>query len=243
MSSSSYALVVTLCFLFGLMSAISTFTMKTVYTDFPEFKSPACLLLGQSILNFSLGSILVLVKTANPQNFISFDRVGMRIPSLTEFIQKKKLMFAVAIMNFITIMFGSYSILNINIPMFLAFRRCAIFSTVVVLLFFGKANFETKPFVCTLIVCAGAIIAGWSSFEANWLGITLVWMNNIFQSLNNVFVEHVKKQNVSVFGKFSNQNNRPFRPNIFVWDFVLAPFDSVRLFEWRSGAFDFNIDE
>ena len=202
MSSSSYRLVVTMCLMYGLMSAVSTFTMKTVFADFPEFKSPACLLLGQSILNFTVGSILVLVKTASPQQFLSFDQIGMKIPTLNEFYYKTRLTFPAAIMNFVTIMFGSYSILNINIPMFLAFRRCAIFSTVIVLLVFKKANFEAQPFVSTLFVCAGAIIAGWSSFESNWVGITLVWMNNISQSLSNVFVEHIKKQKVNVFGKF-----------------------------------------
>lgn len=117
---------------------------------------------------------------------MSFDRVGMNIPTLTEFNYKLKLTLPVSLMNFVTIMFGSYSILNINIPMFLAFRRCAIFSTVVVLLVLKRTKFEAKTFSCCILVCVGAIMAGWSSFESNWIGITLVWMNNISQSLNNV---------------------------------------------------------
>lgn len=145
----------------------------------------------------------MLVKTSNPGSLGSFDDFGMTIPTLEKFKAKIRLTLPAAIMNFVTILFGSYSILNINIPMFLAFRRCAIFSTVVVLLLLKKTKFETWSFACTLFVCLGAIIAGWSSFESNWLGIALVWMNNIFQSLSNVFVEHIKKQKVNVFGKLS----------------------------------------
>ncbi len=65
MSPITSRLVVTMCLVYGLISAVSTFTMKTVFADFSQFKSPALLLLGQSILNFSVGSVLVLVKTAN----------------------------------------------------------------------------------------------------------------------------------------------------------------------------------
>ncbi len=39
-------LVFTVCLMYGLMSALSTFTMKRVYSEYPSFRSPACMLLG-----------------------------------------------------------------------------------------------------------------------------------------------------------------------------------------------------
>jgi len=92
--------------------------------------------------------------------------------------------------------------MHINIPMFLAFRRCAIFSTMVIFLATKKTNFEIKQFICTISVCIGALLASWEHLESNWFGIALVWLNNITQSLSNIYVEKLKQKGINVFGKF-----------------------------------------
>jgi hypothetical protein len=56
-----------------------------------------------------------------------------------------------------------------------------------------------------LLTAVGAFLAGYETFDKEWFGYFLVWMNNLSQSCYNVYVNKVNKEKkVSPFGKPNN---------------------------------------
>ena len=79
----------------------------------------------------------------------------------------------------ITVMFGLFSVKNVNIPMFLTFRRTGILCTVLIeYIIQGKAPSLNIAFG-TFIICMGAVIGGYDKFDTDYLGYLLVIMNNL----------------------------------------------------------------
>ena len=75
------------------------------------------------------------------------------------------------------------SLLCLFLIRFLAYRRCAIFSTVIVTYFAtGEKPGETEA-ITAVLVTVGALIAGYETIECNLIGFVLTWTNNFSQSL------------------------------------------------------------
>lgn len=77
---------------------------------------------------------------------------------------------------------------------FLAFRRCGILASVIVMYFvdgtYPNRSIKIGTFLCT----TGAIIAGWEKMETDILGFVLVWMNNFSQAIQNVYIAKLNKE-------------------------------------------------
>jgi len=91
--------------------------------------------------------------------------------------------------NLVTVLFGLYSVKLVSIPLFLTFRRCAIVSTLATNIVLRGDYPDMKLTVTTTAITLGALIAGYETLDTDMFGYFLIWMNNISQSLYNVFVQ------------------------------------------------------
>jgi hypothetical protein len=76
----------------------------------------------------------------------------------------------------------------------LAFRRCAILSTLLVGALMQYKLPSLNLSLSTILIVSGALIASWVSIEKNYTGIVVVWINNFVQAFVNVMIERKNKE-------------------------------------------------
>jgi hypothetical protein len=128
---------------------------------------------------------------------------GIVVPT-AEQLHQKKLALITGLTTFITVMFGIVAVKGVNIPMFLAFRRCSFVTTVLLMWLISNQRPNHSTSISSTLVTAGAVFAGWDSLDRDWFGFLLVWMNNLTQSASNLVVSNPRFSHISVFGKHSS---------------------------------------
>ena len=93
-----------------------------------------------------------------------------------------------ALINVITIGFGLYSVKYVNIPLFLAMRRCCILATTAMNYFLRGSIPDCSLLTACSLLFLGAFTAGWESFDQNLFGFGLIWMNNFCSAFYNVMI-------------------------------------------------------
>ncbi len=99
-------------------------------------------------------------------------------------------------MNLITVAFGVYSIKYVSIPLFLTLRRCSILTSFFVNYLVNGKGADSRTYLKLGLVTAGALIAGIETFNRDWFGYILIWMNNLTQSICNVVYNKLNKDKV-----------------------------------------------
>ncbi len=150
------------------------------------------------------------------------ERVGMRIPSVTECKSKFGIGCKMGLANLTAVFFGLYSVKLVNIPMFLTFRRCSMLTTVLMNYVVNRVYPDEALRITLFLTTVGAIIAGWDSLNSQWFGYILVWGNNLSQSLYNSYVSKVNTQ----------KSVLPFEINFY---FALCGFPIALIFTIVSG--------
>ena len=85
---------------------------------------------------------------------------------------------------------------------FLAFKRCSILATVVLVKIIDGESPSQTTLVSCLLVTAGAFIAGYETIEKDLAGFILVWANNFLQSFQNIYFKNLEQRRViTSFGK------------------------------------------
>ena len=164
--------------MYAFTSAGLTFINKALYLNF-GFQSPLDLLLIQCICNVLICTPLMIYKQYNPDSLQVFTDLGMRICPLTESVSKWRLGFKLGMFNLITVAFGIYSMKYVSIPLFLTFRRCSILTTFMVSFYLNRKYPDSYTLLKLGLVTTGALVAGLDTFDTNWFGYLLIWMNNL----------------------------------------------------------------
>lgn len=123
----------------------------------------------------------------NPKGFLSAEKIGLRITTLGETFGKISSGLFIGGLNIFTVLFGLYAVKNVNVPIFLCFRRCAILCTIIVEFIVRRALPGMTKGFCSLLIVVGAMIAGWDGFNNDSFGYFLVICNNFSQSIYTVF--------------------------------------------------------
>ncbi len=123
----------TIACLFGTMSSLATYSQKRIYKDFTKFSSPLAMLWFQCVINLALGSVLLTMKARKSKLLAWFEQKSALVVPTAEQLPQKKLALITGLTSFSTIIFGIVAVKNVNIPMFLAFRRCALVTTVLLM--------------------------------------------------------------------------------------------------------------
>lgn len=103
----------------------------------------------------------------------------MRISSLKDASSKYGIGFRIGMLNLVTVVFGLYSVKFISIPIFLTFRRCSLITTFAVSFLINNVPVTRWNLFKMGIVAVGSIIAGIDTFNKDYMGFFLIWMNNI----------------------------------------------------------------
>ena len=82
---------------------------------------------------------------------------------------------SIGAMNIFQVLLGLYALKNINIPLLLTNRRCAIFATICVQKLVENKTPEKNLVIAASLMLTGAVVAGWTSFDANIIGYLFVW--------------------------------------------------------------------
>jgi len=126
------AALATACF-YGGVSSLATYSQKRIYKDFTKFSSPLAMLWFQCVINLALGSVLLTMKARKSKLLAWFEQKSALVVPTAEQLPHKKLALITGLTSFSTIIFGIVAVKNVNIPMFLAFRRCALVTTVLLM--------------------------------------------------------------------------------------------------------------
>jgi hypothetical protein len=154
-----------------------TLTNKKIYAIFGDV-SPLNLLMVQCLCNVFFCVFMMTIKELSENAFHSWIKFGIVIPKLSKIHEKTEIGLQAAAANLTTVFFGLYSVKYISVPLFLAFRRCAILASIIVMFFVSGTYPSRSTKFGTLIVTSGALIAGWDKLESDALGFVLVWLNN-----------------------------------------------------------------
>lgn len=104
---------------------------------------------------------------------------GMRVSPISESISKWQLGIRLGLLNLVTVAFGIYSVKYVSIPLFLTFRRCSLLTTFFVNFIINRNLPDKRTYFKLFLVTMGAVIAGIDTFNRDWFGYFLIWMNNI----------------------------------------------------------------
>jgi hypothetical protein len=85
------------------------------------------------VINLALGSVLLTMKARKSKLLAWFEQKSALVVPTAEQLPQKKLALITGLTSFSTIIFGIVAVKNVNIPMFLAFRRCALVTTVLLM--------------------------------------------------------------------------------------------------------------
>jgi hypothetical protein len=167
-------------------SSFLTTVNKSLYEKY-NFSSPLNLFLVQCVCNVFLCMAMMTYKTyVDPKAFGFLTNYGIRITTLDETYAKCKNGFIIGGLNIVTVLFGLFSVKHVSIPLFLLFRRCAVVATIIVT-FIIEGTLPDRPLLLTAaLVIAGAVTAGYESFDDSSFGFLLIWGNNFAQSVYNV---------------------------------------------------------
>lgn len=119
--------------------------------------------------------------TAKEFNKSAFDKlagIGIDVPHMSTVHQHISLGVKVGIIGLIPVTFGAFALNYTCIPLYLAFRRCGLLSSVVVMYFWAGDRPSKEVIFSTILVISGAIIAVWETFDANLMGFLCVWAYN-----------------------------------------------------------------
>lgn len=122
---------------------------------------------------------MMIYKQYNPKSFEICDKMGMKVTPLNESIKKWQLGIRLGFGNLVTVAFGIYSIKYVSIPLFLTFRRCSLLSTFFVTFLLYRQSPSLRTYFKLGLVTLGAVIAGIDTFNRDWFGYVLIWMNNL----------------------------------------------------------------
>ena len=177
---------VAVCLSYMVSSSALTTVNKVLYEKL-YFSSPLNLFMVQCFCNVCVCMLMMSYKSfVDPKAFQSLEKLGLRITTLGETFGKCRNGFIIGSLNIVTVLFGLFSVKHVNIPMFLTFRRCQILA-VVITTFFIKGEGPTRTVAITaFIICSGAVLAGYETFDDDSFGYMLIWGNNFAQSIYNV---------------------------------------------------------
>lgn len=130
-------------------------------------------------MNVFICMMLMTYKTyVDPKGFMGAEKIGLRITTLGETFSKISSGLFIGGLNIFTVLFGLYAVKNVNVPIFLCFRRCSILCTIIVEIIVRNAFPGSTKTICSALIAGGAILAGWDGFNNDSFGYFLVICNN-----------------------------------------------------------------
>jgi len=113
----------------------------------------------------------------NKNAYESLEKFGIKISNLDAALDKSKAKIGMSVgaMNIGGVLLGLYALKFVNIPLLLTNRRCAIFATICTQYVLESKIPDSKLVISAATMLTGALIAGYPSLDANYIGYLFVW--------------------------------------------------------------------
>ena len=188
MSSDDLSIFLRVCICAAYAGSSSALTMvnRMLYSIY-NYKSPLSLLFVQCLCNVTICVVLMSIKSfVSDKAFDFLHAYGIKLSSWSQVFGKAQAGLLISSMKIVEVLFGLYSLKAVNIPLFLTIRRCAMITTIIVDYFYaGKIPNQTLLFASFFVV-AGALVAGYETFDSDMWGYALIMCNNFASALVNV---------------------------------------------------------
>ena len=155
--------------------------------------SPLNAMMCSCFFGVVLSSTLIMMRDSNKFQIEKLSKFGIHIPTSDVVYQHRILGIKAGLVGLVPVVFGSFALNYTCIPLYLAFRRCGLLSSVVVMYFWDGEKPTRAIIFSTLLVTTGAITAAWEEFEAAFIGFLCVWSYNFSQSFQNVYISVLNK--------------------------------------------------
>ena len=162
---------------------------------------------------------IILIATQSTNTFSVLRKMGVEIPRMRTIKQNSTLGIKAGVIGLVPVTFGAFCLNYTSIPLYLAFRRCGLLSSVIVMYFWAHERPSRGVLISTTLVALGAVIAAGENFDANLVGFLCVWAYNFSQSFQNVYLSVLNKGKVLT----------PFEFNFF---FVCIGFAATAIYNF-----------
>ena len=136
---------------------------------------------------------MIYVESNGPYQGV-FAKVGVDVPNLTTIRGNMKQGAMLGFLTIVPVAFASFCLYYTSIPLYLAFRRCAIVTTVIFQFVWTGVRPSRGVLISIALILIGASIAVSENFEANLIGLLCIWGYNISSSFQRVYLSAVNKE-------------------------------------------------
>ena len=165
------------CFVYGSLSFVASFLTKKINQEYGTV-NPITGMMCQTFSGIMLALFMMFGKSVNKSAFDKLAGLGIEVPHMRIVYEHSSLGFKVGMIGIVPVLFGNFALSYTSIPLYLAFRRCGLLSSVVVMYFWAGDKPSRSVVISTMLVTSGAIIAAWEDFDANLIGLLIVWAYN-----------------------------------------------------------------
>ena len=136
------------------------------------------MMMCQCFFGIILSLIMILGKNTKYFEFSKLAEIGIDIPDLNTVRQNSNLGIKVGLVGLIPVTFGAFALNYTSIPIYLAFRRCGLLSSVIVMYLWAGEHPSRGVMFSTALVTLGAVIASSENFSRDFIGFLCVWSYN-----------------------------------------------------------------
>ena len=146
--SSPYA-VFTVCMVYGSLSFLASFLNKKLLHRY-ETLSPVNSMMCQCFFGVVMSLVLIAMKDSNKFSLEKLYTLGIEIPSSDVIYKHRILGFKAGLVGLVPVFFAVFALKYTSIPLYLAFRRCGLLSSVIVMFFWQGERPSRTCFRCLI---------------------------------------------------------------------------------------------
>ena len=164
------------CLIYGVLSFTTSFINKKLQVNYGSV-SALNLMMGNCIVGLVLSIGMIALEELSP-GFFKMTRTGIQVPHFHVIQRNVKLGLKAGLVGLVPVTIGNFCLNYTSIPLYLAFRKCALLSSVIVMYLWAGDRPSKGVFLSTGIVTVGALIAACENLNDNILGFVFVWTYN-----------------------------------------------------------------
>ena len=190
------------CVIYGVFSFFVSFFTKKLQVHYEDV-SPINVMMCHCFGGVVISLVLIIAQETLQKEIPVLKQMGIVVPRLQTIYDHRWLGLQTGIIGLIPVTFGAFCWQCTNIPLYLAYRRCGLLSSVIVMYFWAGDKPSMGVSLSTALVTVGALTAAGENVDANIQGFVRVWAYNFSQSFQNVYLNKLNKDKIMVPFEFN----------------------------------------